>query len=1084
MTMRSIAIHNKCLWGVLILAVGLFGQRVLAQTTTGTIYGSVADQSGAVIPNAAVTITNVQTGDTHRTTSNASGNYTFPAVSPGNYSVSTKFDGFRSETQSNIQVGANQNVHVSFSLVPGAASQSVTVSAATTLVDTRESQIGETVDQKRIANLPLNGRNAYDLVQIVPGVTNYTAEAAIGDKNGASFSANGVRTTFNTYYLDGASDGALFDDGGNIIPNPDALQEFRLLTSNFDAEFGRSPGGVVNLITRSGTNHFHGLAYDYLRNNVLNAKNYFNNEVTPLKQNQFGGNMGGPILKYKAFFFLSYEGLRIRTPAIVSSSLITLTAAEAKGDFSAPNIKPTPVLPAGTNCGSAAQPVICSAALDPVVQNLLKYVPLEDPVTGLVPEQTAPANTNADQGLARVDYQLTAKHALSAMFFTSRGTNVAPDFGGNQVLDFSGSQSYVDQTNSVVSDRWTVSPNALNSLNLFYSLNHTDATPIFDTSWSDWGSQIAQGSFLKDQPFFTITGYWGMGLGQKGGDINIAQQSFGAFDTFNWIRGNHTIKMGGSFVWNDLDQTGVANGSGTLAFTGSTTKNALADFLMGKANTFSQIDPAYPRVHQADPALFFQDDWKMTHRLTLDLGLRWEMYPPFRGQNDTGTFEPNVQSQRFPTAPLGLLASGDPGVPDGVLHTSWERFAPRVGFAYDVFGNGRTALRGGYGVFYAVNQETFAANLVQQPFIFQITVNKTPNLVTPYAPSPDPFPYVFNPKNPTFTAGATMIGMPPNESSTPYVQEYNLTLEQQLSTNWGLQLAYVGSVSRKLYFLRDQNSPAYVPGAATSTPGLNARRPYEPTPSTYVFGQIGEEDPAGNASYNSLQATVTRRFDHGLSLLASYVWSKAMDDVSADLPNGATSQLVNNNDVAYDYGLSNLDVPQRFVASYLWAAPNVRHWSWLGRQVLSGWQFNGITTIQGGTPFNVTSGVDSNLDGNNIDRPDEVGEPALPGGRSRAAKIKEFFNTAAFAPVPADVPYGNAQRNSALGPAYLDTDFSGFKTFPVWEGGALQFRGEIFNLFNDVNLNAPVAIETSPQFGKITGSGSPRIVQFALRYSF
>ena len=1067
-----------------VLCLILFsGNPVSAQTTTGSIYGTVSDPSGAVIPNAVVTVRNVQTGITHTAQSNGSGNYVFPALDPGDYTVSTQVKGFQAQTQTGIRLDANQNVHVSFTLQTGSQSQTVTVSAATTLVDTRESQLGNTVDQKRIEDLPLNGRNAYDLVQLVPGVTHYSAAATIGDQNGTQFSDNGIRSNYDTFYLDGGFDTEIFRNGGNLIPNPDALQEFRILTGNFDAEFGRDPGGVVNMITRSGTNQYHGLAYDYLRNNVLNAKNYFNNEVTPLKQNQFGGNFGGPIKRNQAFFFLSYEGLRIITTQIVPSTLITLTPAEAKGDLSAPTVNPTPVLPAGTNCGTAKAPVICPAALDPVAQNLIKFVPLEDPTTGRPPEQFASANTTSNQGLARVDYQLTSRHELSGMFFTSHGTSVNPTQGFNKILDFSGATNYENQTNAVASDQWIISPNALNSLHFFYTLNHHIVGNRFNYDWHSLGSNVAEGALVSDQPQFGINGYWTMGLGGNG-LLNQSQQVFGGFDTFNWTHGNHTVKFGGSFIWNKYAETSVFLGSGLLTFTGSTTKNALADFLLGKANTFVQNSGAFHRLHQPDPSLFIQDNWKATQRLTLNLGLRWEVFPPLSGQNNLGTFEANVQSKRFPTAPLGLLSTGDPGVPDGVLHTSWTKFAPRVGFAYDVFGDGKTALRGAYGIFYAASQETFTGNLEQQPFVLSVTTSKTPNLVNPYAPGPDPFPYVVDLQNPRYTSGSTIASLPPNESSVPYVQEFNLALQQQLSTNWSMQIAYVGNISRKFYLLRDQNSPVYVPGASISTAGLNARRPYQPTPTTYTFGEITEYDPASNGNYNSLQATLTRVFAHRFSLLASYVWSKTMDDVSVDPASATIPQLVNENNVGYDYGLSDQDVPQRFVASYLWAAPDVRRWSWIGKEVLSGWQINGITTLQSGSPFNVTSGKDTNLDGVNNDRPNQVGIPALSGSRSRGAKIQEFFNTSAFVQLPPDTPYGDVKRNSLIGPGYVNTDLSAFKDFALPKESTLQFRGEIYNLFNNVNLLNPISIMTSPKFGQITGANVPRIVQFALRYSF
>lgn len=620
-----------------------------------------------------------------------------------------------------------------------------------------------------------------------------------------------------------------------------------------------------------------------------------------------------------------------------------------------------------------------------------------------------------------------------------------------------------------------ISANALNSFRLFYSSNDDDLGTIFGDQHllASLGSQAAEGGPLVTPPFFTITGYWAMGTDQNGpGDIR--QQSLGASETFSLVRHNHTIKAGGSFIWNRYSETGVIQSNGIFTFTGSTTKNALADFLLGKANSLTQSDSEHHNLHAPDPSLFVQDDWRVTHKLTLDLGLHWEQYPAFKGENNFGTFDAYVQSKRFPTAPLGLLTVGDPGVPDGVLHTSWKKFAPRVGFAYDISGNGITALRGAYGVFFSAQQETYASGLEQQPYLLTFTVNKTPNLVTPYAPDPDPFPYTVDSQNPYFTSGATISGLPPNDSSIPYVQEYNLTVQRQLSTEWSAQIAYVGSTSRKFYISRDQNSPIYAPGASTTTAGLNSRRPYEPTPATYTFGTISLNDPVSNGSYNSLQATINRRFAHRFSLLASYVWSKSI----------AIGALVNQYDVASGRGLSSLDVPQHFVASYLWAAPDIRRWGFVGKQILSGWQLNGITTLATGSPFTVTSGVDTNLDGTNNDRPNLVGNPVLAGNRSRSAKVQEFFNTSAFAQLPANVPYGNVGSNSLIGPGTVNTDFSAFKTFPVWKEGTIQFRGELFNVFDNVNLNNPTAVMTSPTFGHITGSGSPRIVQFALRYMY
>jgi hypothetical protein len=1059
--------------------LGMFASPAPGQTTTGSIFGTVTDQSGGIIPSSTVTSTEIKTGITRTVQSNASGNYVFPSLAPGDYAISVTSASFAKQTKNGVHVSVNQSAEASFQMSIGTAAEVVTVNAGAAMIETRESQLGETVDQKRIEDLPLNGRDVSSLVQLVPGVTSYGAQNPGGNQYGTTFSVNGNRTNQDSFYLDGAFDNSLFITGGNLLPNPDALLEFRLLTNNFDAEFGRFPGGVVNVVTRSGGNAFHGSAYDYLRNDALNSKNYFQTTITPLKQNQFGGTIGGPILHDKAFFFGSYEGLRIITPTIIAStSLSTPTAAEANGDFSALSPASRP----NVSCNGVAG-VICANQLDPVAQALLKQVPLTNPATGLTPQQSAAGNTTANQYLVHLDYAVTKAHQLSGTFFQSLSNSKNANQGGNQILTYSGGQSTDNQTNVAISDVWTVAPNKLNTFRPFYTLNHLNLSNLYtnNVGWAPYGSQIGLGALPATQPQIAINGYFTMGMG-SGGPDDLHQQSFGAEDTFNWNLGNHSVRLGGSYFWNRYAEQGEYLGTGEATFTGFSTGNALADFLLGRAATFRQNNGASHSLHSPAPSLFAQDDWRITHKLTLNLGLRWEVFAPFSGQNNFGTFVPGVQSQRFPTAPLGLLTAGDPGVPDGIVKTQYKDFSPRVGFAYDVFGQGKTALRGAYGIFYAARAVSLTTNPEQQPFILDNTITNTSNLTMPYAPGADPFPYVVSLQNPQFFSGATLSSIPLN-AGTPYVQEYNLAVEQQLSPDWALRLAYVGSVSRKFYLSRDQNEPVFAPGAGTSTAALNARRPYQPTPNTYVFGAIVENDPANNASYNALQATLTHRFSHGFSILASYVWSKSLDISSGD-PSNITLTLSDQNHLSTDRGLSNFDVPQRFVASYLYETPKIARFGLLGKELLSDWQLNGITTLSTGTPFTVTSGVDSNLDSVQTDRPNTIGNPRLPGGRSRTDKINEFFDTDAYAQVPAGVPFGTTGRNSLVGPGLVNTDLSAFKNLPVWKESYLQFRAEFFNIFNNVNLSNPTAVLTSPLYGQISGSAPARVIQFALKYNF
>jgi hypothetical protein len=1051
--------------------------QAIAQSTTGSIFGTVTDQTGSVIPNATVTETNTETGISQTARTNGSGNYIFPALAPGDYSISSQANGFSTETQTGLTLSANQNVNANFSLKLGSANETVNVTAAATLVDTREYQLANTVDQKRIEDLPLNGRDAYSLVQTVPGITAYTAQATVGDSHGTTFATNGNRAVENTVYLDGAFDTSPYTTGGNLLPNPDALQEFRLLTANFDAEYGRFPGGVVNAISRSGTNALHYGIFEYFRNSVLNATGPFLTSVTPLKQNQFGGTVGGPFKRNKAFFFFSYQGLRINTPVILQSgSVPTLTPAQATGDFRV--VAPGQSRP-NVSCNGVLY-VICPNMLDPVAQNVLKYIPLEDPTTFLAPKQVAPNNTSSNQELARIDYQLTKAHQLSGTVFMSRGTNESPAQHSENILGYGGVLSQETVFNVALSDVWIISSNKLNTFRPFYTLNHyNDPNLQPGPEWSDLGSTIGIGQTPFTPPEFSVSGFWIMGLG-SGGPDNLHQQTFGAEDTFNLTFGNHTVKFGGAYNWNTVHEHGEYLGTGIATFNGSITGNAVADFLEGHAQSFRQNNGAIHSLHLPDPSLFAQDDWRVTHKLTLDLGIRWEEYAPFTGQNNLGTFQPNVQSQVFPTAPLGLVSVGDPGVSDGILKTEWKDFAPRVGFAYDVRGNGNLAVRGGFGLFYGSRGSSQVTNPEQQPFVRDLTINNTPNLVAPYAPGSDPFPYVLNLQNPGFVSPLTISGIPPN-AGFPYVYEYNLTVEQQLASNWALRLGYVGSSTRKSYLTFDLNEPTFGPGATTAN--INSRRPYEPA-GAYTFGSIVEE-ANGNANYNSLQATLTRSFSHGFSLVASYVWAKSMD-ISSVEPANITLTLSNQYNLHADWARSDFDVPQRFVASYIWATPQVKRLGFIGHGVLSAWQLNGITTFATGQPFNILSGKDTNVDTINTDRPNLVGNPYLHQS-SQSQKIAEEFNTSAFAQVAAGVPYGNISRNFLIGPGFVNTDFSAFKNFFVVHEGVIQFRAELFNVFNNSNLAAPNGTLTSQNFGKVTAlvaGAAPRIAQFALKINF
>ena len=1064
----SLARFSLCL--LILICLGVLPS-AYGQAVTGTIFGSVSDASGGMVAGATIRAVNMETGGIHSATTDAQGAYLFPSLPVGRYRVEAEASGFKRVLREGISVALNQNARVDFALEAGSLMQEVRVSEDAPLVDTRQAQLGATVDQQRVEDLPLNGRNVYSLVSLLPGVARATT-LTVGDNSGNFVEANGSRTRQSNFMLDGGFNNNLYRNGGNQAPNPDAVGEFRLLTSNYDAEFGRLSGTVINVVTKSGTNHLHGSVFEFLRNSSLNARNFFQPSVTPLHQNQFGASAGGPIIHDKTFFFASYQGLRIRTASFVNGG-ITPTEAERHGDLSALPANQRPVDP--TTGIAFRGGVIPESLLDPVAQNILKLVPLPNTPDGRF-QASASSLSNEDQGLIKIDHQVNAAHKLSGSVFLIRSSVFDPFASSTQIPNYGVTNTAYDQRNITGNEDWIIRQTLLNQFRFSYSLNSNSQASTVQTSWADFGSKVTLGALPPRPPQIFVNGFWQMGTF---GNDNMAQTSFGPSDTLTWIHNGHSIRAGGGMTRHTFVETGNWLGAGQIRFTGSSTRSALGDFLTGHANTFRQNNGQDRDFYGDDRYGFFQDDWRVSRKLTLNLGLRYEVDGPLASTTDAlQTFRFGVQSEIFPTAPLGLLFPGDPGIPKAAIPTSWKNFAPRIGVAFDPFGNGKSAIRAGWGIFYAATIANITSNLQGQPFLVDVTVNVTPNLNTPYANvlGGSPFPYTLSRTNPLFSLPITASYVAEN-LGMPYVMQYNFTIQQQLSSQWSLQAGYVGNVSRKLYLQRDANAPLYIPGKSTAA-NVNSRRPYLPG----TFAEIAETETAANADYNSLQVSLKRRFANGFTLMANYTWSKSMDIASDDQLNPTVVSFVNSNNLAMDHGPSDFDTPHRFVVSYLWELPAVRRWGLIGKEVLSGWQVNGITDMRSGSPFNVTSNIDSNFDGNLTDRPDLVGNPKLDTGRGRPDLINEYFNIAAFR--PAVGLYGTAGRNLLYGPGAVNWDFSAFKNFVITETKKLQFRTEVFNLFNEVHFGNPNATLISPSFGKILSAGSPRIVQFGLKLLF
>jgi len=1048
---------------------------------TGTITGVVKDEAGAVIPGARISAVNAGTSASFQAVANETGIYTLRSLPVGTYHVSAEKDGFRKSLQEGVLVRVNEEVRLDVTLSVGAVTEVQTITSQATTVDTVSSTLKTVIDQRRINELPLNGRNPTSLMLLVTGVQPDRTDLTSGTTypGVAPVSANGARGNTTNYILDGGSNNDHYSNAPNPTPNPDALQEFSVQTNNFSAEYGRNLGAVVNAVTKSGTNQFHGSAFEYIRHHVLNASNFF----TPgrddgLKRNQFGATIGGPILlpKYngrdRTFFFFSYQGTRQRQlPA--DNTAIVPTAAQRQGDFSALLAPPTNKQLRNPFTG---QPFpnnqIPVSLFNPIAKKIVQDVlPLPTEASGLL-RFSAPVQFDDDQYLTRVDHQVSANNHLFGRFWLSQASTPA----------FLDPKNYLAQAtgrvwrNTIVSvnDTHTFSPRLLNNLVFTFNRTNNDNRQVYPPSLASLGAKYYNDQF--PQYHLTVNGYFQINTG----DTNtFLRNEFQLTDTVRWSVGRHELSFGGDYSYGqgDIINNFRANGQFAWADSAPFTGNALADFFLGKFSTFTQGIGEYKNTRFNLLGIFVQDNFRVNRRLSLNLGLRWDPYFPYTDTQDhIAGFRPGRQSQVFVNAPRGVLYPGDAGFPKGGYDTAWLNFGPRIGFAYDLFGDGKSSLRGGYGIFYD-HPNTISTNSAanQGPFgtILSFNGNNANSFSEPYAGRDNPFPLDRNPlPNVTFPLPHTVFSYDPDFRNA-YLQAWNLSAEREIFPSYLVRVAYAGSKGTRLAIGRELNAAVYAPGATTAT--TNQRRPLAPT-----FSNITNIEATGNSTFHSLQATLDKRFSKGLSVLASYTWSRSIDDSSENKQTGTSR--TNPFDQSFDKGPSNFDHTHRFAVSWLWELP-VRFDQRLLNALLGGWNLTGILTTQTGFPFTVSSGVDNARTGTGGQRPDQVKDWHLPDGRSRGEQVAQWFDTSAFV-LNALGTYGNVGRNSLRGPGSTSLNLGLHKDFPIRESLKLQFRFETFNALNNVNLGLPNSNRSASTFGRITSADNPRILQFALRVAF
>jgi hypothetical protein len=1082
----------KCLIAVALIVLCHTAANAQA-VANAAIHGLVTDASGGVVPSAHVKATQTNTGQVLSTVTGADGAYVLPNLPVGPYRLEVSSPAFSTYAQSGILLQVGNNVQINITLQVGAVSQQVEVSGNATMVETQDTSVSEVIDQRRIIDLPLNGRQATDLIllsggaSVPPGaagrfITTHDYVSSVG------VSIAGGQENGNNYLLDGADHNDTHSNVNLPFPFPDALQEFSVQTSGVSSRYGLHPYAVVNAVTKSGTNQIHGDLFEFIRNGDFNARNFFAPTQDSLRRNQFGGTVGGPVRKDKLFLFNGFQATRTRTAPPQTISFVP-TQAVLNGDFSAIESGPCQSSGKGVTLIDPAngQPFpnnfISPTRFSTPAVNLAKLIPISpNPCGNIV--YAVPNPNNENQYVGRVDWLQSNKNTVYGRFFVADYDN--PVFYTNNILTTTRSGLEERATSAVVADQFSTG-SFVNSFHAAYNrlINNRAVSPQMP-------NLISLGSnMFNAYPHFidlTVSNKFTVGGGSNA-PATFTRNTYQLADDVDLIRGRHHIILGAEAMDMRMEEVNISISNGEWTFNGSLTNDALADYMLGRPSLLTEGMPFQIGLRAKYVGAYVQDDIRVAKGLDVHLGIRWEPSLPEHDQLARGSyfsmpaFLAGQHSTVYPNAPAGLQFHGDPGIPESYANGNWIGFAPRVGVAWDPSGKGTQSIRTSYGIFFDT-PETFTARDFGASAPWGNTVSLTApagGLANPFLtyqggnPFPTPYPPIHSA---TFPAAGQYITFPLNLHHM-YHQQWDLSFQQQIAHDWLITAAYIGNKATHLRTSVEENPAVYIPGSSTVS-NTQQRRLLTQLNAVQgpFYSNVTLADDGVTTSYNALRISAQHRFAHNFTVLSVYTWSHCMQNAETygNRNNIGSEQYQNPYDRNADTAPCDFDLRHNSSTSLVYEVP--RFMNRAVNQLLSQWRLGGLLSAHTGFPFTPTTGVDNSLTGVRQDRPSVVGNPYV-----RNTNTLIWIDPSAFVPNALGT-FGNAGYNSVIGPGFFDIDANLIRSFQIREHQRFELRFEFFNLLNHTNFSNPVSAKNSSTFGKIQSAADPRILQFGAKFEF